>query len=194
MDRGHDRAPIFTDDDDRSAFLDLIARYADRFGFRLYHYGLMTNHVHLLVQLRDPRQLSRLMAGLLRAYVHHCQQQHGFDWRSDWWAGIGITLGPARAMTPGACLIRSYRPIRTIWNYRPRPSGGRSCGESLCWPTNPHEEAFRRGDWAVGDDSFRRRACLKMGRPEPRPRGRPRKSETPQVQFTMQTDGNKGVV
>jgi hypothetical protein len=25
---------------------------------------------------------------------------------------------------------------------------------------DPHEEAFRRGDWAVGDDMFRRRACL----------------------------------
>jgi putative transposase len=78
MDRGHDRAPIFTDDEDRRTFLDLIARYGDRFGFRLYHYGLMSNHVHLLVQLRDPRQLSRLMAGLLRAYVHHCHRRHGF--------------------------------------------------------------------------------------------------------------------
>jgi hypothetical protein len=33
MDRGHDRQPIFADDTDRRAFLDLVARYRDRFGF-----------------------------------------------------------------------------------------------------------------------------------------------------------------
>jgi hypothetical protein len=57
MDRGHDREAVFADDEDRSAFLGLVARYRDRFGFRLYHYCLMTNHFHLLVQLHDPRHV-----------------------------------------------------------------------------------------------------------------------------------------
>ena len=78
MDRGHDRQPIFADDQDRHAFLDLVARYAERFGFQIYHYCLMTNHIHFLVQLQDPRDVSPLMAGLLRAYVHHCDRQYGF--------------------------------------------------------------------------------------------------------------------
>jgi REP element-mobilizing transposase RayT len=38
-----------------------------RFGVRLYHYCLMTNHVHLVVQLDHPRRLSSLMAGPLLA-------------------------------------------------------------------------------------------------------------------------------
>src|SRR5271165_3043503 len=38
----------------------------------------MSNHFHLLVKLPDPRQVSTLMAGLLRAYVHHCHRRHGF--------------------------------------------------------------------------------------------------------------------
>jgi putative transposase len=71
MDRGHNRQAVFRDDEDRVAFLNLVRRYRARFRLRLYHYGLMTNHFHLLIQLPDPRQLSRLMAGLLRAYVHH---------------------------------------------------------------------------------------------------------------------------
>jgi hypothetical protein len=29
-----------------------------------------SNHFHLLVKLRDPREVSAMMAGLLRAYVH----------------------------------------------------------------------------------------------------------------------------
>jgi|GEM_PF-5771725 len=38
----------------------------------------MSNHFHLLVHLTDPRHVSPLMAGLLRAYVHHCHRRHGF--------------------------------------------------------------------------------------------------------------------
>jgi len=61
-----------------SSFLGLVARYQRQFHFRLYHYCLMTNHFHLLLQLDQPAQLSRLMAGLLRAYSHHCHRRHGF--------------------------------------------------------------------------------------------------------------------
>src|SRR5258708_2433025 len=78
MNRGHNREPIFPDNDDREAFLGLLGRYGSRFRLRLYHYCLMTNHFHVLVQLEDPAQVSPLMAGLLRAYVHHCHRRHGF--------------------------------------------------------------------------------------------------------------------
>ena len=78
MDRGHNREDIFADDEDRAAFLGLVERYRKRFGFRLYHYCLMRNHFHLLAQLEDARHVSPLMAGLWRAYVHHCHRRHGF--------------------------------------------------------------------------------------------------------------------
>ena len=38
----------------------------------------MSNHFHLVVQLPNPRQLSRLMAGLAVAYVHHYHRRYGF--------------------------------------------------------------------------------------------------------------------
>jgi REP element-mobilizing transposase RayT len=37
---------------------------ADRFGFRLVHYSVQGNHVHLLVEAQDERALSRGMCGL----------------------------------------------------------------------------------------------------------------------------------
>src|SRR5262249_39626032 len=40
---------------------------------------------------------------------------------------------------------------------------------------DPREAAVRQGDWAVGDDAFRRRMRQEHGRPAPRRRGRPRK-------------------
>jgi putative transposase len=224
IDRGHDRAPIFTDDEDRRAFLDLIARYADRFGFRLYHYGLMTNHVHLLVHLRDPRQLSMLMAGLLRVYVHHCHRRHGFvghrfqgRFTSPAVQCEGYLLSCGRYIERNpleAGLVA--RPWDYAWSsarhyargvpeplvsanpyhleLSPSPKRRQKLWREFVLADDPHEEAFRRADWTVGDDTFRRRACLEMGRPAPRPRGRPRKSEAPQVQTTMQTIGIKGVV
>jgi putative transposase len=77
MDRGHNREIVFADDEDRAAFLGLVSRYQQRFGFRLYHYCLMTNHFHLLVHLQQASHVSRLMAGLLRSYVHHWHRRFG---------------------------------------------------------------------------------------------------------------------
>jgi putative transposase len=67
LSRGHNREAVFGDELDFRHFLGLVKRYRERFGFRLYHYCLMTNHVHLLIQLDNPRRLSSLMAGLLLA-------------------------------------------------------------------------------------------------------------------------------
>src|SRR5947208_16565465 len=78
MTRGHNREALFRDADDTRYFLGLLDRYRRRFGLRLYHYCLMTNHIHLLLQLDEPRRLSALMAGLLIAYVRYCNGRHGF--------------------------------------------------------------------------------------------------------------------
>ncbi len=41
-----------------------FARATERFGFRLVHYSVQTNHVHLLVEAEDEQALSRGMKGL----------------------------------------------------------------------------------------------------------------------------------
>ncbi len=71
INRGQARETVFHDDEDYAYFLQLLQRYRDRFTLRIYHYCLMANHFHLLVQLAEPRQLSRCVAGLLVAYWHH---------------------------------------------------------------------------------------------------------------------------
>ncbi|MGO9465769.1 MAG: hypothetical protein ACLQIB_25775 [Isosphaeraceae bacterium] len=52
MNRGHNREPVFADDEDRRAFDELVARYRDRVGFRLLHYCLMSNHFHRARRIR----------------------------------------------------------------------------------------------------------------------------------------------
>src|SRR5579864_6133950 len=78
MNRGHNREVVFQTDDDHLYFLDLLARYRERFAIRLYHYCLMSNHFHLLVQADKAEELSPWMAGLLRAYVHYFHRRTGF--------------------------------------------------------------------------------------------------------------------
>jgi hypothetical protein len=40
MNRGHNRETVFKTDDDYTFFLELVARYQERFGQRLFHYCL----------------------------------------------------------------------------------------------------------------------------------------------------------
>jgi putative transposase len=78
MNRGHNRETVFQQDGDYAYFLDLLDRRRQRFGVRLYHYCLMGNHFHLLLDCQNPVDLSRCMAGLLRAYVHYFNRRSGF--------------------------------------------------------------------------------------------------------------------
>jgi putative transposase len=77
LNRGHARETLFHDDTDRRYFLQLLERYRDRCQLRLYHYCLMDNHFHLVLQLPDAKRLSRVVAGLLVAYWHHYRRRHG---------------------------------------------------------------------------------------------------------------------
>ena len=78
MNRGHNRETLFRDDDDFRYFLALLARYRSRTDFQLFHYCLMSNHFHLLLQPNRSNDLSPLMAGMLRAYVHYFNRRYGF--------------------------------------------------------------------------------------------------------------------
>ena len=48
---------------------------AARFGFRLVHYAVMGNHVHLIVEAPDRRALWRGMQGLGRAHCARAQSR-----------------------------------------------------------------------------------------------------------------------
>jgi len=68
MTRGNRRGAIFKDDKDRLRFLRKLLEYKKRYGFILYAYILMKNHIHLLIETRDAA-LSKIMQGLLQSYT-----------------------------------------------------------------------------------------------------------------------------
>jgi putative transposase len=69
--RSSNRMPIFHREDDYQRFRALLEEYHERFAIKLYHWAIMQNHFHLLLEIEDPERLSSAMAGLLRRYTHY---------------------------------------------------------------------------------------------------------------------------
>ena len=74
--RGNARAEIFTDDEDRRLFLELLGKEISQQGWRCYAYCLMGNHYHLLIETPEPN----LVAGMRRfngVYTQRFNRRHG---------------------------------------------------------------------------------------------------------------------
>lgn len=73
--RGNQRQEIFRSASDRSHYLQLLSRFQRRYGFRLYAYVLMGNHVHLLLEA-GPTPLSKIMQGLQQSYALYFNRKY----------------------------------------------------------------------------------------------------------------------
>ncbi len=73
--RGNQRQRTFQDDRDRAAYLQRIEHYRQRYGFRLYAYVLMSNHVHLLLETKGVG-LSKIMQGIQASYTQSYNRRH----------------------------------------------------------------------------------------------------------------------
>ena len=77
--RGNARAEIFFEKDDRHRFYLLLQEGVERFGCRIHAFCLMTNHVHLAVQV-GATPLSRSMQNLTfryRQWINHRDRRVG---------------------------------------------------------------------------------------------------------------------
>ncbi len=73
--RGHRREPIYRDDIDRMAHLDVIAQAMDRFDAQVLAYCLMGNHYHLVLYTRLGN-LSRVMRHINGVYSQTFNRRH----------------------------------------------------------------------------------------------------------------------
>ncbi len=67
--RGNQKQKIFLEEDDYRKYLKLISRYKIRFGFKLYGFCLMPNHVHIMIEPRIPREISKAIGGISLSYA-----------------------------------------------------------------------------------------------------------------------------
>lgn len=83
MTRGNNRNIVFKTDDDYKYFIELISKYKLEHPFDLYHYCLMPNHTHFLIQTKKALDFSIFMKKLNLAYFHHYKQSYG--WIGHFW-------------------------------------------------------------------------------------------------------------
>jgi len=77
MTRGNNRQKVFKDDEDYSRHLEILQQYRQKYKFKLYHYVLMSNHVHLVLQPSDHGgALSEIMKGINLSYAYHYKKKY----------------------------------------------------------------------------------------------------------------------
>ncbi len=82
--RSNARSPIFNTENDYRHFKELLIDYSHHFKAKVYHWVIMSNHYHLLLEIDAPEYISKLMAGLNRAYTHYYHKNYftsGFLWQ-----------------------------------------------------------------------------------------------------------------
>jgi len=67
--RGVRSIPIFTNDNDRRAYVDIMAEQLHRFGVEVLAWCLMTNHTHLVAVPKDQVALARAIGEAHRRYT-----------------------------------------------------------------------------------------------------------------------------
>jgi len=76
--RGNNRQNVFEDEEDFRKYLGLLLFYKGKFHFKLYHYVMMTNHVHLVIEpTKTGGDLSEIMKGINLSYARHYKQKYG---------------------------------------------------------------------------------------------------------------------
>lgn len=82
--RSNNRHPLFPREADGRRYLELLAAAAREQGLTVFHYALLPDHVHLILEAGLGRALSRAMHRLHLAYAWHYrkhQAYHGHLWR-----------------------------------------------------------------------------------------------------------------
>lgn len=112
LDRGNNRQIVFREEADFVYYLRLLGRYKEELRFKLYHFCLMPNHFHLVLEPTIEGSLAKTMMRLSVAYSWYFNQRYGgvgHVWQGRYksslvdkdnyfiWCGLYVELNPVRA-------------------------------------------------------------------------------------------------
>ncbi|PIV12645.1 MAG: transposase [Candidatus Nealsonbacteria bacterium CG03_land_8_20_14_0_80_36_12] len=112
LDRGNNRQIVFQEKEDFAYFLKLLKRYKKELKFKLYHFCLMPNHIHFVIEPTIESSLPKIMMRLTLAYSLYFNKKYrgvGHVWQGRYksslidkenyfiWCGLYVELNPVRA-------------------------------------------------------------------------------------------------
>jgi putative transposase len=152
--RGHSGQPVFIDDVDRAAFVDMLREPAGRLGVAIHAYALLDHEVHLLVTPGAADVLGRLMQSVGRRYVAAFNRRH--QRRGTAWDGRfrNSLLHAASLLWPVVLWIETL----------PVCAGLAARATEWPWSSAPHHGGRRRDTlltdhplfWQIGNTPFER--------------------------------------
>lgn len=75
--RGDNNGRIFQDAKDYQTYMDLLKKYKENYGFKLFAFCLLPNHLHLLIELKEGVTISQIMHGLNSNYTKYFNARYG---------------------------------------------------------------------------------------------------------------------
>jgi len=66
--RGNNKQYILQEEEDKVIFLKSLEKFRTRFGFKLYGFVVMDNHVHLVIQTNSLVSISKIMHAITLSY------------------------------------------------------------------------------------------------------------------------------
>lgn len=82
--RGNNKQNILKEDKDKESFLESLAKFKFRFGFKLYGFVLMDNHVHLIIGTNSKVNISKIMHAITLSYSVKFRKKYlysGYVWQ-----------------------------------------------------------------------------------------------------------------
>ena len=73
--RGNNKQDIFTCENDRKKFINLLKKTKEEYSFRVYLFVLMTNHVHFVIYDENDR-MSKIMHKLCSSYAKYFNKEY----------------------------------------------------------------------------------------------------------------------
>ena len=77
--RGNNHRKVFIDDEDYCFYIKLLEECKSEHKSLLYHYCLMPNHIHLILEITAKTNLSVLMKQINLRYFYHFKKRYSYD-------------------------------------------------------------------------------------------------------------------
>ena len=76
INRGHNKSLLYRDTNDFNKFRRIVGEYKKKYTFDLYHYCFMPNHFHMIMKIKNGRELPLLMKRITLKYVNYYRERY----------------------------------------------------------------------------------------------------------------------